>query len=107
MASTTISRGNILEQFILQPTLTPTTVAATAAAEQTFTVIGLMLGDLVNVTSNVAPTASSGIVNSRVSAANTLAIQFGVTGTVEVLPAPGVYNVQVTRVEGTAPTADA
>jgi hypothetical protein len=107
MSASTISRGNILKQFILQPTLTPTTVTASAAAEQNFTVIGLLLGDVVEVNSNTAHTGPISIGNCRVSATNTLTIQFVLAGTVNTTPASGVYSIIVSRIEGTAPTADA
>ncbi len=97
MPASDLARGNITNQFILRPTLTPTTVSASISAEQSFTVIGLLLGDAVVVTSNVAPTAGTGIANARVSANNTLLIQFQLSGTVALLPAPGAYNVIVTR----------
>jgi hypothetical protein len=106
MAGTMLARGNVINTFILRPTLTPTTVSASVSAEQSFTVIGLMLGDAVQVTSNVAPTAGTGIANARVSAANTLLIQFQLSGTGALLPASGAYNVIVTRPEGTPPTVD-
>jgi hypothetical protein len=106
MTGTMLSRGNLIKQFVLQPTLTPTTCTASVSTEQSFTIIGLMLGDVVEVMSNVAPTAGVTIGNSRVSATNTLLVQFSVNGTTGLLPASGVYNVIVSRPEGTPPTVD-
>ena len=67
--------GNTLAIGLLTVNLNPASVAANTTAEQTFTVNGLQLGDFVRVTK---PTlnAGLGIVNVRVSAANTLAITF-------------------------------
>lgn len=71
-----ILMGNLLAVGVISQALTPAIVAANTTAEQSFTVPGLKLGDFVNV---IKPTlqAGLGIVNSRVSAANTLTITFG------------------------------
>jgi hypothetical protein len=71
-----ILMGNLLSVGIITQALSPAIVAANTTAEQTFTVPGLKLGDFVSV---IKPTlqAGLGIVNARVSAANTLAITFG------------------------------
>ena len=106
MTGTTLSRGNILKQFALQPTLTPTTVSASVSAEQSFTIIGLLLGDIVEVSMNVAPTAGVVIGNARVSANNTMLIQFALSGTVSLQPPSGVYNVIVSRPESPPPAVD-
>ena len=106
MTGTTLSRGNILKQFVQQPTLTPTTVTVSISAEQSFTVIGLLLGDVVEVCCNVAPTNGVSVSNARVSANNTMMVMFGNTATSAQLPTAGVYNVIVSRPEGTPPTVD-
>lgn len=56
-------------------TIDPASVAASTSAEQTFTVTGLTTGDKCLVVKPTA-TAGLGIVNARVSAANTLALTF-------------------------------
>ena len=70
-----IAVGNVANLMLLQATLSPAAVAINTSAEQTFTVNGLLVGDFVQV---MKPTAQAGlgIVGSRVSAANTLAITF-------------------------------
>jgi hypothetical protein len=94
-----VSQGNILGQWVLMVTLSPATVAATTSAEQTFTVSGLQLGDMVEVTKTQLQ-AGLGIGNSRVSAANTLAIQFLNVTNGTLTPAAGeTYFVEVTRPE--------
>lgn len=59
----------------LSLTASPVAVAANTSAEQTFTVAGLAVGDVVFVNKPTAQ-AGLGIVGARVSAANTLAITF-------------------------------
>lgn len=62
--------------YHLSATLSPAAVAGNTTAEQTFANIsGLAVGDVVYVTKPSAQ-AGLGIVNVRVSAANTLAITF-------------------------------
>jgi len=58
-----------------QATINPASVAANVCAEQTFTVTGLAVGDIVVVNSS-APLAGMGICGVRVSAVNTLAVNF-------------------------------
>ena len=78
-------------------TLSPASVAAQTSAEQTFTLTGLNVGDKVSV---AKPTnqAGLGIVNARVSAANTLAITFMNATAVAIVPtASETYQVSVVR----------
>ncbi len=74
------------------PTLTPASVAADTTAEQTFTVTGLATTNSV-VVNGPAPTAGTGIVNARVSAANTLALTFVNATAAAVVPTSGTYNI--------------
>lgn len=99
MPSTTIPRGNILLNLAIAPTLTPVSVLANTTAEQTFTIQGLMVGDLMNVYANVAQTAGIGIVSARVSAANTLSIGFSNSTAGALTPVAGAYNVEINRPE--------
>lgn len=104
MPSNDVVRGNIQYSMILNVTLSPTSVANATAAEQTFTVNGLAVGDFVNVTKPTTQ-AGLGIVNSRVSAANTLAITFMNTTAATITPtASEVYVVNVDRPLGTPPS---
>lgn len=92
-----IPRGNIALAMLLQTTISPALVGANTTAEQTFTVNGLQVGDLVSVTKPTTQ-AGLGIVNSRVTAANTLGITFvnatagGLTPT-----ASEVYIIELNR----------
>lgn len=101
MPGTMIPRGNIGATFVIGPSLTPVAVATITAVEQSFTVPGLQVGDYVNVSCNVAQTAGVGIANARVSAANTLTIQFVNPTAGSVTPAAGQYLVAVDRPETT------
>lgn len=67
--------GNAANISVISATIDPASVAAATSAEQTFTVTGLKVGDQVAVSKPTA-TAGLGIVNARVSAADTLAITF-------------------------------
>jgi hypothetical protein len=73
-------------------TLTPVSVAADTTAEQTFTVAGLVTGQGV-VVNGPTPTPGTGIVNARVSAANTLALTFCNVTASGVVPASGSYLI--------------
>lgn len=75
-------------------------VAANTSVEQTFTVPGLKVGDLVLVNK---PTTSAGLLvgSARVTAANTIGISFGnLTGSA-IDPAAETYLIFVFRPEKT------
>jgi len=74
-------------------TLSPTSVAANTTAEQTFTVAGVNVGDVVFVNKPTAQ-AGLGIVGARVSAANTIGITFANDTASPITPtASEVYRV--------------
>lgn len=78
---------------VLSAALTPASVAAAATTEQTFTVTGLRVGEVVTV---VKPTAQAtlNIVGARVVSANTLGITFcNVSATTAVTPTAETYSV--------------
>lgn len=99
MPSTTLSRGNIIADFWIGPSLTPVAVAQATSAEQSFTVPGLTTAQFVQVLFNGAQTAGIGIVNARVSAANTLTIGFSNSTAGSLTPASGTYVVNVIQPE--------
>lgn len=76
-------------------TLTPASVGATTVAEQTFTVAGLVTTDRVMVTMDAAPANAVFISNARVSAANSLTIQFVNITAGALTPMAGNYTVWV------------
>jgi hypothetical protein len=99
-----VLRGNIQYSALAGVTLSPISVAPNITAEQTFTVPGLQVGDVVGV-SKPTTQAGLGIVNSRVSAANTLAIAFINSTAATITPtAAEVYTVNVDRPIGALPT---
>ncbi len=92
-----IVRGNIQGSWLLGVALSPVGIVLNTTAEQTFTVNGLLVGDFVNVTKPTTQ-AGLGIVNARVSAANTLAITFAnTTGSTITPTAAEVYLIAVDR----------
>lgn len=103
--ATALGWGNIAGSYLIGPVLTPGIVAPTTSAEQTFTISGLQVGDMVNV---VKPTnqAGLGIGNVRVSANNTLAISFLNTTAATITPtASETYIVEINRPTGPAGAA--
>lgn len=88
--------SNLFSARVLTVTIDPASVAVNTTAEQTFTVNGLKTGDVVVVNKPTA-TAGLGIVNARVSAANTLALTF-VNATAGAIDAASeTYTVLVFR----------
>ncbi len=93
--------GNVWKWGVFPLTLSPTSVANATAAEQTFaaTGIGLLTTDVVLVQKPTAQ-AGLGIVGSRVSAADTLAITYSNSTAATITPtASEVYQVTVLRVQ--------
>lgn len=99
MPGTTIGRGNILYDFLIQPSLTPVAVSGSTAAEQNFTVQGLIVGDVLDVNCNIAQTAGITIGNVRVPSINTMTIEFANSTAGSLTPVAGAYNVNITRPE--------
>jgi len=101
MPSSNVVRGNLAFSALIAPTLSPISVAANTVAEQTFTVQGLMIGDFISVTKPTTQ-AGLGIVNARVSAANTLAVAFNNATAATITPtASEIYTITVDRPEST------
>ena len=103
--------GNELYDFIIAPTsvagATPgtlvwssATVAATTTTELTTTVQGLLVGDIVDIyLTSGGLTNGLQVLNTRVSAPNTLAVTWG-NQTAGVLTVPtSVWNANITRPE--------
>jgi hypothetical protein len=99
MPSSTISRGNIILQMLLGPSLTPTALTASTTTSQTFTVLGLQTNDSVTVNFNGAQTAGVGIANAYVSAANVLTVVFSNSTAGTPTPAAGIYVIALDRAE--------
>ena len=98
---TTCARGNILYNFLVYPSLTPTSITASTTAVQTFAIPGLAVNDSVSASSQGAQTTGVSIVNTWVSAANVLSIQFANASTGSATPFVGTYILACDRLEGT------
>lgn len=85
------SLGPVANAATNQPLFTNTSF------EQTFTVTGLDPRDAVFI-NGPAPTAACPMIGARVSAANTLAIQFAKITTALCTPASGTYTIYSLRV---------
>lgn len=93
----TVPNGNVKNEWVISLTLSPTSVANATSAEQTFTMTGLLSGDMVSV-SKPTSQAGIGIVGSRVSANGVIAITFMNATAATVTPtASQVYSVRVSR----------
>jgi hypothetical protein len=107
MPGTTIPRGNVLAQKIFSITITPAQVSANTTGVQTFTVVGLAVGDYINCSSASAQTAGIIIGNCRVSGTNQLEIQFGNFTGGALTPVSGVYGCAWGRSENSPLPTDA
>jgi hypothetical protein len=103
----TVPNGNVSLILVLNATLSPTSVTGGVTGEQIFTVSGLKVGDFVDV--NVPQSqAYISIGNTRVSANNSLAIEFYNASTATITPtAASVYTVFVARYENYAENSSA
>lgn len=94
-----IIAGNVASITVIDVSLTPAEVATITAPAQTFTVPGVKVGDAV-VVNPPSVTAGVALANARVSAANTVSIQFVNPTGGPLTPAAGVHRVTVFRAEG-------
>lgn len=97
MQITTQNPRGIASGFIMQTqTITPASVAANTTVEQSFTVPGLLPSDWVSV---VPPSLTPGVAlcNARVSAANTLQLQFGNHTAGALTPPAGAHVILAAR----------
>ena len=105
MSSTTVTRGNAHETFYIVPTLSPSNVTGNTTSAQTFNIPGLLTTDYVLVQGAVGnQTANLIVAEADVLTNGVLTIQFGNMSSVTAAPVSGQYVVQVTRLEGPAPT---
>lgn len=105
MSGTTLSRGNILVNLCIGPTLTPVAVAANITAEQNFTIIGLQTGDQMSVSAMGAQTAGIFVSSARCIAPNIMTVGFGNLTSGSLTPVSGQYLIEINRQENiTLPT---
>jgi len=76
--------------------LTPVSVAANITAEQTFTVAGLVINDIITLT-KPSLDAGIGVVNVRVSVADTLAITYINATAGALTPTSETYKIMAVR----------
>jgi hypothetical protein len=81
---------------IVTVTFNPASVAANTSAEQSVTVTGVALGDVV-FCNGPALNAGLGVVNARVSAANTVALAFMNNTGSAIDAASGTYTFLIMR----------
>jgi len=105
MSSTTITRGNSHETFYMQINITPTQVTNATTSNQTFNVPGLLTTDIL-VSQGYIANQTSGIFIAECDCLTNgvLTIQFGNFSASPATPQAGIYEIQVVRLEGPAPT---
>lgn len=84
--------SSITRMYVIKQTLTPAAVGANTTAEQTFTVNGLRVGDSIDI-NKASHQAGLSIGNVRVSANNTLAIQYVNTTAGSITPTSEQYII--------------
>ncbi len=90
------SGTQITQTRVYAQTITAASVGAATVAEQTFTVTGLTTADKVFVNAAAIATAV-GVGNVRVSAANTLAVQFINPTAGDLVPTAGTWQIVAIR----------
>lgn len=100
--SSMIPRGNINELQIVSVALTPSAVSANTTAQQTFTVTGVKVGDVVVAVEKPSHQAGLGIVGARVTAADTVGITFSNNTGAGITPTAGeTYDFVIARLDNT------
>lgn len=100
--SSMIPRGNINELQIVSVALTPSAVGANTTAQQTFTVAGVKVGDVVVAVEKPSHQAGLGIVGARVTAADTVGITFSNNTGAGITPTAGeTYDFVIARLDST------
>lgn len=84
---------------VTQLLMNPASVAANTAAEQTFTMPGLLITDVVLAVVKPTLTAGIDIGNTRISAANTVAITFQNSTASPIDPPSETYTFVILRPE--------
>ena len=99
--STTIARGNVGFEAVLQVSVTPpATMAANTTVESTYTIPGVLVGDFLEI-NKPSHTTGLSIGNIRASAPNQIAIQWVNSTTSTITNAPNeLYLIVVSRFDG-------
>jgi hypothetical protein len=98
--SSGIILGNVQAIGVASVTLSPALIVLNTTAEQTFTVPGILATDVIVGVSKPTTQAGLGIVNMRVTAANTVGITFSNNTGSSITPtASQVYLITYVRPE--------
>ena len=95
MTTMNVVRGNIAQTKVFSANLGPTapvSVAAAVTAPQTFTVLGVKIGDYINCQCATAQTPGISIANVRVSANDTIIVDFNNSTAGGLVPVAGPYG---------------
>lgn len=99
MSSTTIGRGNILNDLLAALVLAPVSVVTVSVATQTFPCPGLRVGDHCDVKFQGAMIFGIILSNAWCAAPDVLSLQFYNSTAGGVVPSPGTYVVNANRSE--------
>ncbi len=101
--SSMIPRGNVNKLAVVRVTLSPALVAINTTAQQTFTVPGVQVGDVIVNVEKPTHQAGLGVVGARVTAANTVGITFSNnTGSTITPTASEAYDFVIARPDSTS-----
>lgn len=92
-----IAFGNLANNFVVQVAIPAgAAIGAATTVERTYTILGLLVGDIITINK---PQLDAGLalVNARVSAADTLALQFANVTAGALSITASTYLVQVDR----------
>ena len=87
----------ITQSTVYAPSITPAAVAAQSCGDQTFTVTGLVVTDMLSRMNPPAALGNVGVGDAYASAANTLTLHFCNPSLVAVTPPAGVYTFRATH----------
>ena len=97
--STSVIGGNIGHLYAMSLTLNPVSVATITAAEQDFTVPGVLAGDIIVYFGMTTATAGLGVAGYRVKAANTISVTFVNPTAGAIDAAAGNFKLLMARLE--------
>jgi hypothetical protein len=90
--------GNLVAQSVVVVSITPAATVSITSVEQTFTVNGLRVGDVISgISSIAAQTAGIAVGSARVTAADTLGIMFSNPTAGDLTAVAGNYQFIVSR----------
>lgn len=92
--------GNIKGLYAASLTLNPASVATITAAEQDFTVPGVLASDMIAVFSMITASAGLGVAGYRVKSANTISVTFVNPTAGAIDAASGTFKMLIARIDG-------